>query len=41
MARPFARAFTGAEAAEIATDEAEKCSRVPGIEPLRVMLARL
>jgi hypothetical protein len=29
-----ARAFTGAEAAEIAADKAEKSNRVPGIEPL-------
>jgi hypothetical protein len=29
-----ARAFTGAEAAEIAADKAEKSSRVPRIEPL-------
>jgi hypothetical protein len=29
-----ARAFTGAEAAELAADKAEKSSRVPGIKPL-------
>jgi hypothetical protein len=40
------RAFTGAEAAELAADKAKKSSRVPGISPymslaLRVMIARL